>query len=108
MDKINKVSGNDIFNILLDENNDSDLVLLDNDGKEVVFEQIMTIPYHDEYLDKEDIYCILHPKTKSKWFDTNQVYPFKVHKDEDGSYSLQDVEDKQVLKYLEKVYQEME
>lgn len=106
MDKINSIKGNDIFNILLDEKNDSDIVLLDNDNKEVIFEQIMTIPYHDEYLDKEELYCILHPKTKSKWFNNQQVYPFKVHQEKDGSYSLQEVEDEQILKYLDKVYNE--
>ena len=94
-----------ILDILLDENNKSDITILDNENKEVTFEQIMTIPYHDEYLDRDDIYCILHPITKSKQFPADMVYPFKVHK-ENNEYTLQEVEDEDIISYLNNVYLE--
>ena len=93
-----------ILDILLDENNKNDIILLDNEEKEVTFEQIMTIPYHDEYLDTDDIYCILHPITKSHQFPMDMVYPFKVFKEKDGEYSLQEVEDEDIISYLNDEY----
>ncbi len=95
-----------ILDILLDENNKNDIIILDNENKEVTFEQIMTIPYHDEYLDTDDIYCILHPVSKSKQFPMDMVYPFKVHKEEDGEYSLQEVDDEDIIDYLNQMYLE--
>lgn len=101
-----ELKGNDILNILLDENNKSDLVLTDVDGVEVVFEQLITIPYYNAYMDQEDIYCILHPKTDSREFSQAYVYPFKVIKLANGSYSLIAEDDEEIIAYLNEIYLE--
>lgn len=101
-----KLKKNDIINMLLDKNNLDDLIINDNYGCDVVFEQVATIPYYDKYLDKEDIYCILHPKTKSKEFNPNYVYPFLVKK-EGNDYSLEACDDPDILAELDKIYNEL-
>ncbi len=102
-----KLKKDEIINLLLDKNNKDDIVMNDTFGTEVIFEQMATIPYYDKYLDREDIYCILHPKTKSKEFDTRFVYPFLVKKDGNG-YSLEAVEDENMLAELDKIYNSLE
>ncbi len=104
---MNKLKNDDIINILLDKNNNSDIVMNDNYGTEVIFEQMATIPYYDKYTDKTDIYCILHPKSNSKEFKTGFIYPFLVKKD-GKDYSLEAVEDEELLKELDKIYNELE
>ncbi len=48
----------DIIDILLDEDNKDPIVLIDNNGRRLSFEQIAVIPYN------EKIYCVLKPIDK--------------------------------------------
>lgn len=104
---MNKVNGRDIFDILLDESNDSDIVILDNDGKEIIMEQVMTIPYYNEYQDKDEMYCLLHPKNNTKYYSVNNVYPFLIA-NHNGHYELEDVTDEDILNELNHIYETME
>ena len=102
-----KLKKNEIINMLLDKDNKDNIMMNDNFGEIVTFEQYATIPYYDKYLDKEDIYCILHPLNKTKEFDPKYVYPFLVKKD-GNDYSLEAVDDEDLLNDLDKIYNEME
>ncbi len=103
---MNKLKNKDILNILLDKDNNSDIVMNDNYGDTVTFEQVATIPYYDKYTDTEDIYTILHPKNKTKEFDPKFVYPFKVVS-VDKDYSLEAVDDEDLIQELDKIYDQM-
>lgn len=48
----------DILEVLLDENNKEPIVLLDENGRKLTFEQIAVIPHNDK------IYCVLKPVDK--------------------------------------------
>ena len=45
----------DILDVLLDEDNKDPIVLVDDKGKKIAFEQIAVIPYNNK------IYCVLKP-----------------------------------------------
>lgn len=102
---MNELKGKEILDILLDENNDSQIVLVDCFGENVTFDQIMTIPYYNDYNGNTETYCILQPVSHSKEFMKNMVYPFLVKK-VDKQYQLEAVEDKEIIKYIENKYNE--
>ncbi len=98
-----KLKNKEIINMLLDKNNTDDIIMNDNYGMEVIFEQVATIPYYDKYTDKEDIYTILHPKNDTKEFNSQYVYPFLVVK-EGNNYTLVAVDDESMIEELDKIY----
>ena len=68
----NKEKEIDILDILLDENNEEPVVLYDDFGKAVEFEQFAVIPRG------EDLYAILKPITKIENVNDDEVIIFKV------------------------------
>lgn len=76
MDKNEKMSAIDI---ILDENNNENVILFDENNKEVEFEQIALIPLED------DLYVILRPVEKIDGIEENEALVFQIstHDDED-------------------------
>ena len=70
-------SRRNILDILLDEDNKDAIVLEDDKGKKLSFEQIAVIPYNDK------VYCILKPIDKIDNVQDDEAIVFFVH-EEDG------------------------
>jgi len=66
----------DIVDILLDENNKEPIVLIDDKGKKLSFEQIAVIPYNDR------IYAVLKPIDKIDNVQDDEAIVFFVHEEE--------------------------
>lgn len=66
----------DILDILLDEDNKDPIVLLDNNGRRLTFEQIAVIPYN------ERIYCVLKPVDKIDNVQDDEAIVFYVEEKE--------------------------
>ncbi len=66
----------DIVDILLDENNTDPIVLVDDKGKKISFEQIAVIPYH------EKLYCVLKPIDKIENIADDEAVVFVVNEEE--------------------------
>ena len=66
----------DILDILLDEDNKDPIVLLDNNGRRLTFEQIAVIPYN------EKIYCVLKPVDKIDNVQDDEAIVFYVEEKE--------------------------
>lgn len=66
----------DILDILLDEDNKDPIVLLDNNGRKLTFEQIAVIPYNDR------IYCVLKPVDKIENIQDDEAIVFYVEEEE--------------------------
>lgn len=60
----------DILDVILDENNNEDLVLQNEEGKQIRFEQVAVIPYN------EKIYVILKPIDKLEGVEDDQAIVF--------------------------------
>ena len=70
-------SRRNILDILLDEDNKDAIVLEDDKGKKLSFEQIAEIPYNDK------VYCVLKPIDKIDNVQDDEAIVFFVH-EEDG------------------------
>ncbi len=67
----------DIIDILLDEDNKDPIVLVDDKGKKLSFEQIAVIPHNDK------IYCVLKPIDKIENVQDDEAIVFYVD-EQDG------------------------
>ena len=68
----------DLVDILLDENNTSPIVLVDQNGKKLTFDQIAVIPLDDK------LYCILKPLDKIDSVAEDEAIVFYVDMPDDG------------------------
>ncbi len=66
----------DIIDILLNEDNKDPIILLDNTGRRLTFEQIAVIPYN------EKIYCVLKPMDKIDNVQDDEAIVFYVEEKE--------------------------
>ena len=66
----------DILDVLLDENNKEPIVLMDDKGKKLSFEQIAVIPYNNK------IYCVLKPIDKIENVQDDEAIVFYVDEKE--------------------------
>ena len=71
-----EIEREDILDILLDEDNKDPIVLLDNNGRRLTFEQIAVIPYN------EKIYCVLKPVDKIDNVQDDEAIVFYVEEKE--------------------------
>lgn len=88
-----------IIDILLNENNDSPIVLYDENDKAIKFDQVAVIP-----LD-ENLYAILKPIEKMQNVADDEAIVFVVIEDEDGLTSLEVETDESVaMRVFEEYY----
>lgn len=88
-----------IIDILLNENNDSPIVLYDENDKAIKFDQVAVIP-----LD-ENLYAILKPIEKMQNVADDEAIVFAVIEDEDGLTSLEVETDESVaMRVFEEYY----
>jgi len=87
-----------IFDILYDDNDDGNIVLTDESGEEIEFEQVAIFT-----IDEED-YAMLHPVTKIDGLDDDVVILF--HMDEEND-RLTAVEDDKILDEAYALYEEL-
>jgi len=71
-----EIEKEDILDILLDEDNKDPIVLIDNNGRRLTFEQIAVIPYN------EKIYCVLKPVDKIDNIQDDEAIVFYVDEKE--------------------------
>ncbi len=71
-----------VFEQLLDENDDSNVVLIDENEKEVEFEQIAIIPV------KEQVYAILKPVKPMEGVNENEALVFELEETPEGEELL--------------------
>ena len=71
----------DLLDILLDEDNEDPIVLVDDDDKEVSFEQVALIPINSK--DSQKLYAILKPIDKVDGVADDEAIVFRVEYDEE-------------------------
>ena len=68
----------DILDVLLDPENSDPITLTDDDGNQLVFEQIAVVPYSG------NLYCVLKPLTKIDGVGESEAIVFRVEEAEFG------------------------
>ena len=88
----------DLYDVLLDSDNRENIVLLDETGKEMEFEQVAVVPYGEG--DDREIYCVLKPITKIEGVEDDQALPFLLFLNDEDDWALKVVEDETLAKEI--------
>ena len=84
----------DLLDVLLDQDNKEPIVLMDENGKELTFEQVAVIPH--EVKKENRLYCVLKPLDKIEGIGDDEAIVFLVDTDEEGNSIIRVEEDEEV------------
>ncbi len=76
----------DILDVLLDNDNTAPIVLIDDHGRRIEFEQVAVIPYTVD--EEKRVYCILKPITALQGIASDEAVVFYVAFDENDNSFL--------------------
>lgn len=91
----------DLLDILLDENNSEPIVIANDDGDEIMFDQLCVVPL------EEELYCVLSPISHIEGVDENEVVIFHVDSNEGKKTVLNQVEDDKILDSVFEIFMQM-
>lgn len=97
----------DLLDVLLDQDNRDPIVLMDESGKQMTFNQVAVIPY--EVRKEKRLYCILNPVDKIEGIAEDEAIVFLVDTDEEGNSIIKLEEDEEVaIAVFDKYYDLLE
>ena len=97
----------DIIDVLLDQDNKEPIVLMDEKGKQLTFEQVAVIPY--EVRKEKRLYAVLKPIDKIEGIGEDEAMVFYVDTDEEGNSLIKVEEDEEVaIAVFDKYYDLLE
>lgn len=97
----------DLLDVLLDQDNKDPIVLMDENGKQMSFEQVAVIPY--EVRKEKRLYCVLKPLDKIEGIADDEAIVFLVDTDENGNSVIRIEEDEEVaIAVFDKYYDLLE
>lgn len=88
------VEREDLLDIILDEDNQDPILMMDQRGKQLAFEQVAIIPYEQD--GEKVLYVILKPLDKINGIEDDQAVVFLVDQDSSGNTFLR-VEDDEAI-----------
>lgn len=97
----------DLLDVLLDQDNKEPIVLMDESGKEITFEQVAVIPY--EIKKENRLYCVLKPIDKIEGIGDDEAIVFLVDTDSEGNSVIKVEEDEEIaIAVFDKYYDLLE
>ena len=84
----------DLLDIILDKDNKDPIVLTDEKGRQIAFEQVAVVPYEKD--NEEVLYVVLKPIDKIDGIADDEAVAFLVDTDKDGNTILR-VEDDDLI-----------
>lgn len=97
----------DLLDVLLDQENKDPIVLMDENGKQMTFEQVAVIPY--EVRKEKRLYCVLKPLDKIEGIADDEAIVFLVDSDDEGNSIIRVEEDEEVaIAVFDKYYDLLE
>ena len=84
----------DLLDVLLDQDNKEPIVLMDENGKQMTFEQVAVIPY--EVRKDKRLYCVLKPLDKIEGIGEDEAIVFLVDTDDQGNSIIKIEEDEEI------------
>ena len=84
----------DLLDVLLDQDNKEPIVLMDENGKQMTFEQVAVIPY--EVRKEKRLYCVLKPLDKIEGIGDDEAIVFLVDTDDEGNSIIRIEEDEEI------------
>lgn len=102
-----KIEEVDLLDVLLDEDNREPIVLMDEQGKQLTFEQVAVIPY--EVRKETRLYCVLKPVDKIEGVGDDEAIVFLVDTDSEGNSVIKVEEDEEIaIAVFDKYYDLLE
>ena len=103
----NQIQQVDIIDVLLDEDNKDPIVLMDEKGRQLTFEQVAVIPY--EVRKEKRLYCVLKPLDKIEGIGDDEAIVFVVDQDDEGNSIIKIEEDEEIaIAVFDKYYDLLE
>lgn len=97
----------DLLDVLLDADNKDPIVLMDENGKQMTFEQVAVIPY--EVRKEKRLYCVLKPLDKIEGIADDEAIVFIIEADDEGNSVIRIEEDEEVaIAVFDKYYDLLE
>ncbi len=97
----------DLLDVLLDQENKEPIVLMDESGKQITFEQVAVIPF--EVKKEKRLYCVLKPLDKIEGIGEDEAIVFLVDTDDEGNSIIRIEEDEEVaIAVFDKYYDLLE
>ena len=97
----------DLLDVLLDQDNKEPIVLMDENGKQMTFEQVAVIPY--EVRKDKRHYCVLKPLDKIEGIGEDEAIVFLVDTDDQGNSIIKIEEDEEIaIAVFDKYYDLLE
>ncbi|MBE7073843.1 MAG: DUF1292 domain-containing protein [Clostridiales bacterium] len=97
----------DILDVLLDQDNKEPIVLMDEKGKQLAFEQVAVIPY--EVRKEKRLYAVLKPLDKIEGIGEDEAIVFFIDEDDEGNSVIKVEEDEEVaIAVFDKYYDLLE
>lgn len=97
----------DLLDVLLDADNKEPIVLMDEAGKQMTFEQVAVIPY--EVRKEKRLYCVLKPLDKIEGIADDEAIVFLIETDDEGNSVIRIEEDEEVaIAVFDKYYDLLE
>ncbi len=97
----------DLLDVLFDPDNKDPIVLMDENGKQMTFEQVAVIPH--EVKKEKRLYCVLKPSDKIEGIEDDEAIVFLVDTDSEGNSVIKVEEDEEVaIAVFDKYYDLLE
>lgn len=97
----------DLLDVLLDQDNKEPIVLVDENGRQLTFEQVAVIPY--EVRKEKKLYAVLKPLDKIDGIADDEAIVFVVDQDDNGNSTIRVEEDEEVaIAVFDKYYDLLE
>ena len=93
-----ELSDFDILDVILDENNTDELILQNEQGKQIRFEQVAVIPYN------EKIYVILKPIDKIEGVEDDQAIVFLADETKRPTVLVPEADEATAIKVFDEYY----
>ncbi len=97
----------DLLDVLLDQENKEPIVLMDENEKQITFEQVAVIPF--EVKKEKRLYCVLKPLDKIEGIGDDEAIVFLVDTDDEGNSIIRIEEDEEIaIAVFDKYYDLLE
>lgn len=97
----------DLLDVLLDQDNKDPIVLMDEKGKQLTFEQVAVIPH--EVRKENRLYVVLKPLDKIEGIGDDEAIVFLVDTDSEGNSVIKVEEDEEIaIAVFDKYYDLLE
>lgn len=98
----------DLLDVLLDQNNKDPIVLMDENGRQITFEQVAIIPYEADGKERK-LYVVLKPIDKIEGINDDEAIVFVCEQDKNGRTVLRVEENEEIaIAVFDKFYDLLE